>query len=53
VEDEAERIKDEVERIRDEAEKIRDKIRNPLQTLGGALGSQLDANVGKLLGVKE
>ncbi len=49
VENEAERIKAEVEEIKGEAEMIREKIRNPLQSIGGAIGQQLDAQVKGLI----
>lgn len=49
VEREAERIKGEVQEIKREAEIIRDKIRHPMQTIGGALGSQLDQKLGSFL----
>lgn len=59
---EAERIKGEVEQIRgeaeaivreieDEADKIRDKIQNPMRTIGGMLGGQLDKGIGSALGI--
>ena len=61
---EAERIKGEVEQIKveakaiveqieDEADQIRDKIQNPLRSIGGALGGQLDQAVGAALGLEE
>ena len=61
VEREAERIKGEVEQIRNraqeivenidrEAEAIRDKIQNPLRTIGGAIGGQLDQRVRTMVG---
>jgi Na+-transporting methylmalonyl-CoA/oxaloacetate decarboxylase gamma subunit len=61
---EAQRIKGEVQQIRGEAETIvrqieheaemiRDKIQNPLRTIGGALGGQLDQKIGDVLGVSE
>ena len=60
---EAERIKGEVEQIRGQAEtmveqieheadRIRDKIQHPLQSLGGALGGQLDKKLGTALGLE-
>jgi hypothetical protein len=48
IKNEAERIQAEVENIQREAEMIRDKIRHPLETLGGAVGRQLDSNVGEM-----
>jgi len=53
VEREAERIKGEVQEIKREAEMIRDKIRHPMQTIGGALGSQFDQKIGGFLGTEE
>jgi Na+-transporting methylmalonyl-CoA/oxaloacetate decarboxylase gamma subunit len=61
---EAQRIKTEVQEIKGEAEAIvaqieyeadliRDKIRHPLQTIGGALGGQLDQKIGSALGLPE
>ncbi len=53
VEHEAERINSEIEEIRDEAEKIRKKIRHPLESLGGMVGSKFDSKFTELLGGKE
>ena len=61
---EAERIKGEVEQIKvkaetmvqqieHEADMIRDKIQHPLQSIGGALGGQLDEKIGISLGLEE
>lgn len=50
VRNEVERVKGEVQDIQREAEMIREKIRHPMQTLGGALGNQLDSKVSELLG---
>jgi ElaB/YqjD/DUF883 family membrane-anchored ribosome-binding protein len=60
---EAERIKGEVQQIKGEAETIvrqieheadmiRDKIQNPLRSIGGALGGQLDQKLGTALGLE-
>ncbi len=59
---EAERIKGEVQQIKGEAqaiaqkievkaELIRDKIQHPLQSIGGALGGQLEKKIGNAIGV--
>jgi len=64
VRSEAGRIKSEVEgikgqaetmvrQIEEEADKIREKIQNPLRSIGGALGGQLDARIGDALGVEK
>lgn len=61
---EAQRIKGEVEQIKgeaetivrqieDEADKIRDKIQNPLRSIGGAIGGQLDQKIGSALGIEQ
>lgn len=50
VRNEVERVKGEVQDIQREAEMIREKIRHPMQTIGGALGNQLDSKVSELLG---
>jgi hypothetical protein len=61
---EAERIKGEVQQIKaeaekivteigDEAERIREKIQNPLRTIGGAVGGQLDRKIGASLGLEK
>ena len=34
-----------------EADLIRDKIQNPLRSIGGALGGQLDKKIGSALGL--
>ncbi|HQX52542.1 MAG TPA: hypothetical protein PLY87_06025 [Planctomycetaceae bacterium] len=58
---EAERIKSEVQEIKGEAqaiaqkielkaELIRDKIQHPLQTIGGAMGGQLEKKIGIAIG---
>ena len=60
---EAQRIQGEVEQIKGEAETIvrqigheadmiRDKIQNPLRSIGGALGGQLDQKLGSALGIE-
>lgn len=60
---EAQRIKAEVEQIKGEAETIvrqieheadmiRDKIQNPLRSIGGVLGGQLDKRLGSALGLE-
>jgi Na+-transporting methylmalonyl-CoA/oxaloacetate decarboxylase gamma subunit len=41
-----------VQQIESEAEKIRDRIQNPLRTIGGALGGQLDQRLGGALGLE-
>ena len=41
-----------VQQIQDQAEKIRDKIQNPLRSIGGALGGQLDEKIGGALGLE-
>ena len=64
ISNEAERIKGEVQQIKgeaeaivtqieDEANKIRDKLQNPMRTIGGALGGQLDQKIGNALGIEE
>ena len=60
---EAERIKGEVQQVKGEAENIvhqiqheadliRDKIQHPLQSIGGALGGQLEKKIGNALGLE-
>ena len=59
---EAERIKGEVQQIKTEAEaiveqieheadQIRDKIQHPLRSIGGAIGGQLEQQIGGALGI--
>jgi len=64
IQNEAERIKGEVQQIRGEAETIvreiereanaiRDKLQNPMRSLGGALGSELDKKISDAMGLDD